>query len=272
MYLYEITNKISGKGYVGITKGPPKKRWWSHKKDLRTGQHRNCYLQRAYDKYGPDAFEYKIRQTFDSIEDMQEAEKRIIIEERDRLYNIKEGGYSAPFVKHTEETKRKIGLAFQKPVVGMSIETGEIKEYISVVDTTKDGHNNKNIGKCCKLSVSHASGRTQKAISTKGWVWMYKSEFNLEEMNRRATMAKLRGDNDQSRSAISKSILDGTIARYRNCRVAAEDLGTHATQIRRACLWEEIKSCQQRVWVFADIPEATILLETRYLYALETFN
>ncbi len=63
MTLYEITNIINGIGYVGITKGRVKHRWWSHKKDLKTGKHGNRWLQRAYDKYGPEAFEYKIRQT-----------------------------------------------------------------------------------------------------------------------------------------------------------------------------------------------------------------
>lgn len=273
MFLYEITNIVTGMGYVGITKGRVRHRWWSHKKDLRAGKHGNRWLQSAYDKYGHEAFEYKVRETFLSIEDLENAEKRILEEEKHRLYNIKKGGYSAPFVTHTEETKKKIGEASKIPIVGMSIKTGEIKEYSCVKDARADGFNDKNIGKCCQLSISHSSGRTQQAISTGKWVWMYKFEFNVEEMNRRREMAKSRGNNDQSRAIIGKSLIDGSIAHFRSCLEASREIenASHQT-IRMCCLWGMAKTHKGYVWVFADELNPTILLEERYLYALPRFN
>ena len=272
MTLYEITNKINGMGYVGITKGRVKHRWWSHKKDLKTGKHGNRWLQRAYDKYGPEAFEYTVRQTCNSIEELSNLEKQILKDEKDRLYNIKEGGYDAAPVKHTEESKRKISEAGKIPVVGMSVETGEIREYACGKDTQLDGFNHKNIGKCCSLSVSRASGRIQQAISTGKWVWMYKDEFNMEEMERRRVMAKRRGDNDQSRAIIGKSLIDGSIVHFRSCLEAARVLqGAHQT-IRQNCLWGTAKTHKGYVWIFADETEPTILLEGRYAYALPKFN
>lgn len=273
MTLYEITNTITGMGYVGITKGSIKDRWRDHKRDLRDGVHGNRWLQRAYDKYGRDAFEYSIRQICDSIEELSNLENKIVKEEKPRLYNIREGGYSAPPVKHTKESKRKISEAGRVPVVGMSIGTGEMREYACGKDTKGDGFNPKNIGKCCKLSVSRASGRVQQAISTGGWVWMKKEDFSLQEMERRRVMASRRGKNDQSRAIIGKSLIDGSVAHFRSCLEASRSIdGASFQSIRAACLWGPTKTHKGFVWVFADELEPTILLGKRYLYALPRFN
>ena len=272
MFLYEITNIVTGMGYVGITKGRIKKRWWSHRKDLRTGRHGNRWLQKAYNKYGHDAFVYKIRQKCNSLEELSELEIKVLNEEKDRLYNIKEGGYKAPFVKHTEETKRKIGEASKVPVVGMSIETGEIKEYACAKETQLDGFNDKNIGKCCSLSICTSSGRTQQAISTGGWVWMRKSEYDINEMNRRREMAKRRGNNDQSRAIIGKSLVDGSVINFRSCVEASRILDASFQTIYAVCKGSGVKTHKGYVWVFADEDQPTILLEERYLYALPKFN
>ena len=259
-------------GYVGITKGRVKHRWWSHKKDLRMGRHGNRWLQNSYNKYGPEAFEYKIRQKCNSIEELGNLEKQVLKEEKHRLYNIKEGGYDATPVKMSEDGKKRISERQKIPVVGMSIKTGEIKEYLCGKDTQLDGFNPKNIGKCCSLSISHASGRIQQAISTGKWVWMRKDEFNLEEMERRREVAVRRGNNDQSRAVIGKSLVDGSVVHFRSCLEAARTInGTHQT-IRQACLWSTVKSHKKHVWVFADEPQPTILLGERYTYALDTFN
>ena len=272
MTLYEITNIVTGMGYVGITKGRVKHRWWSHKKDLKTGKHGNRWLQNAYNKYGEQSFEYKIRQVCNSIEELSNLEKQILKDEKDRLYNMREGGYDAPPVKHTEEAKTKISECQKIPVVGMSIKTGEIREYPSGKDTKIDGFNPKNIGKCCSLSVSLSCGRTQQAISTGKWVWMFKDEFNLEEMERRREMAKRRGNNDGSRAIIGKSLVDGSVIYFRSGLEAARIMkGAHQT-IWKACMWGDAKTHKGYVWVFADESEPTILLEERYLYALPKFN
>jgi group I intron endonuclease len=273
MTVYEILNTANGMGYVGITKRRVKQRWWSHKKALRLGKHYNKWLQNAYNKYGSESFKYIIRQTCNSIEELNNLEKQILEDEKERLYNIKKGGYDAPFVKHTEETKRKIGEASMIPVVGMSIKTGEIREYESAAAAKKGPMKFSKIDGCCKLSISHSCGRIQQSISTKKWVWMYKSEFDLEEMKRRAEMARRRGNNDQSRAIIGKSLIDGSIVHFRSCVEASREIkGATSQTIYKACLWKEAKTHKGYIWVFADEGEPTILLENRYRYALPKFN
>jgi len=57
--IYTITNLISGRVYVGrsVKMG---QRWSKHRHRLKTGVHGNPYLQSAWDKYGPDAFEFAV--------------------------------------------------------------------------------------------------------------------------------------------------------------------------------------------------------------------
>ncbi len=270
MILYQIVNKINGDRYYGTTaRSDFKYRKREHLYPLRTGKHFNRYLQAAWNKYGEEAFDFEIIRRFSTQEELNQAEIEII-ENSQNTYNLAKGGNS--FV-HTEATKRVIGESSKISVVGMSIKTGEIKEYPSVKDTALDGFNPKNIGKCCQLSISRASGRIQQAISTKKWVWMYKSEFNIEEMERRRLMALRRGNNDQSRAVIGKSLIDGSLIYFRSCLEAARALnGSHQTIWKICNGGNNAKSHKTYVWVFVDEVEPAILLDKRYLCALDTFN
>lgn len=52
---YSIQNNINGKSYSGSSTDV-KKRWKTHKRTLRKGNHHSIKLQRAWDKYGEDSF------------------------------------------------------------------------------------------------------------------------------------------------------------------------------------------------------------------------
>src|ERR1035437_397640 len=49
--IYKIINKIDGKYYIGSS-DHIKRRWYSHRTELRKNRHGNQYLQRARNKYG----------------------------------------------------------------------------------------------------------------------------------------------------------------------------------------------------------------------------
>lgn len=57
-----IVNSISGKKYIGSTGSSHgvRKRWQSHKSDLNKKIHSNPHLQAAWNKYGEQAFSYKV--------------------------------------------------------------------------------------------------------------------------------------------------------------------------------------------------------------------
>ena len=55
--IYEILNTVNGKRYIGQTSNF-KKRWKEHRTGMKRGDHGNRYLQRAWDKYGEEAFKF----------------------------------------------------------------------------------------------------------------------------------------------------------------------------------------------------------------------
>lgn len=84
-----------------------RKRWNVHRRDLRLGIHPNRYLQRAYNKYGVDAFEYSMLAVLFTPEFKYREEQRLI----DMLkpeYNLAPVAGSALGVKLTAEARKKI--------------------------------------------------------------------------------------------------------------------------------------------------------------------
>jgi group I intron endonuclease len=58
--IYQITNIVTRKIYIGSTKDYFKKRWYQHRYELKNKRHGNQYLQRAWDKYGENTFTFSI--------------------------------------------------------------------------------------------------------------------------------------------------------------------------------------------------------------------
>lgn len=147
--IYVIKNKINGKVYIGQARHF--KRRWDRHKEAWKGSKNNPYLQHAYEKYGPDAFEFSV---------LEECEcKKEILNEREQYwmdfyqsyneefgYNICKIAGSSLNTKHSQETKDKLSK-FRK---GKSFEEfyGEekakkIKEKLS---SAASGQNNPMYG------------------------------------------------------------------------------------------------------------------------------
>jgi hypothetical protein len=54
--VYGILNTLTSRIYVGSSVNVSR-RWNAHRWELETGRHINKHLQRAWDKYGIDAFD-----------------------------------------------------------------------------------------------------------------------------------------------------------------------------------------------------------------------
>lgn len=57
--IYKITCVPNGKIYIGSSVDV-RNRWWNHKSQLKHQKHTNQHLQRAYDKYGKEAFLWEV--------------------------------------------------------------------------------------------------------------------------------------------------------------------------------------------------------------------
>lgn len=61
--VYLIENTITGRCYVGSAARSFQSRWQKHKSDLKLNKHANVRLQRAYNKYGSEAFRFEVLAT-----------------------------------------------------------------------------------------------------------------------------------------------------------------------------------------------------------------
>lgn len=86
--IYKIRNVVNNKFYVGSTVDS-RKRFWEHRKDLRSGKHTAIALQRAWSKYGEDCFKFEIVEQLNSKEELYPAEQKWLDEHfgEDYCYN-----------------------------------------------------------------------------------------------------------------------------------------------------------------------------------------
>lgn len=87
--IYKIRNVVNEHYYVGSTVDS-RKRFWSHRKDLRTGNHVCIHLQRAWNKYGEDCFRFEIIEQLPTRDDLFPAEQKWLDEHfgKDYCYNV----------------------------------------------------------------------------------------------------------------------------------------------------------------------------------------
>ena len=171
-YIYKITNKNTGKMYIGQTTQDLEERWRGHRSSKS-----NCrYLKSAIKKYGIYNFEFKlICVCFDN--DMDKFENDYIKKYNTLVpngYNLREGGNGG---RHNEETKQKISeslknrtdIIYSKNQLGKP-HTEEIKKKISdkllkyrIFQINKDG-----------IIINTFNGYTEAAKSigtTAGTIW-----------------------------------------------------------------------------------------------------
>lgn len=87
--IYSITNLITLKFYIGSAVNY-KRRWSLHVRDLNTKTHSNSKLQRAWDKYGSENFEFKVIEYVQDKLNLLEIEQKYLdcLEAVDKGYNI----------------------------------------------------------------------------------------------------------------------------------------------------------------------------------------
>lgn len=109
--IYQIKNLANNKIYIGSAVNI-KNRWKSHKSRLNLNKHHSIHLQRAWNKYGENSFEFSI------IELVEEKTKLLDREQfwldKTNCYNLKIGYNISKYagsrlgVKASDETKKKM--------------------------------------------------------------------------------------------------------------------------------------------------------------------
>ena len=112
--IYGIRNIINNGIYVGQTSQTFLKRYNDHSHRLNNNKHFNAYLQRAWNKYGKENFEFFVIDIVKDIKYLDYLEKYYINYYRRRYhcYNILDGGLDGYGLKnngnHNHPTKKKV--------------------------------------------------------------------------------------------------------------------------------------------------------------------
>jgi group I intron endonuclease len=121
--VYKIVNKISGKFYIGSAARVHHRpsccgfysRWTLHISDLNRNLHHCQPLQRAWHKYGEDAFDFIILEFVES-EKCEEVEQTYLDNtDKKQRYNTKDRTNSNLGVKASDETRKKMSDSSSKP-------------------------------------------------------------------------------------------------------------------------------------------------------------
>lgn len=112
--IYSIENIINHKKYIGQSVNV-EHRWYCHRSDLKNKKHDNDYLQKSWNKYGEENFQFRVLEQ--CHRDMLNEKERYYIDlyntmNRDYGYNLKSGGQDRNYV--TDDVKKKISIANKK--------------------------------------------------------------------------------------------------------------------------------------------------------------
>lgn len=142
--VYEITNSINGKKYVGITSRTIEERFQEHISRAKRGTRGNR-LYVAMRKYGYDNFSVKLLLRTDNEDDVREQETTFIkkCDSYENGYNCNLGGHG--FLIFPEEIKTKISKAQIGKII--SIETRRKMSEAKLGDSTCANHFGRYVGK-----------------------------------------------------------------------------------------------------------------------------
>lgn len=190
--VYKIANTITGDFYIGSS-NDVRDRMQRHRRELSKNVHTNQHLQRAFNKYGEQAFEFKALLLCD-IENKLYYEQ-VCIDALKPAYNLAINA-AAPGQgrHHSEETKRKLSK-------------------------TKSGENNPNFGK-------NLSEERKRKISdwNRGKV--------ISDEARKKISASLTGHtvSDETRAKISASQTGRTVSEGTRAKIGKVHAGTHHSE------------------------------------------
>lgn len=104
--IYAIVNMINAHFYIGSAVSLYRRKN-QHFNDLKANRHGNDHLQKAYKRYGNNAFRFYVIECVEATEDLIEREQNYI-DTLDPHYNIAPTAGSQLGMKHSEETRRKL--------------------------------------------------------------------------------------------------------------------------------------------------------------------
>lgn len=233
--VYKIVNAVNGRLYIGSAVHLAN-RWTTHRRGLRNGTHRNCYLQRAWNKYGEAAFSFVILEEV-PVDKLIEREQVQIDSHKanGKLYNLSPTAGSVLGTKHRgDRTARMVAKNTGK------LRSLEQRAAISAGKKRMFSENPELVAKFTE-QLKRAQGLIdrdkQKAAvfaASKNRVWSDESRAKLSA----SCMGRRYGQDVIDRIAASKNkpvLCVTTGARYKSVSEAAQVLGLSISGVSSVC-------------------------------------
>lgn len=100
--IYEILNKTTKKSYIGSSK-QIEKRWEQHLQALEKGEHHSILLQRAWNKYGKECFNFTVKEECREEELLEKEQKYLDLKPGYNVGSQATGGDNLTNHPHREE-------------------------------------------------------------------------------------------------------------------------------------------------------------------------
>lgn len=209
-YIYKIKNQQTQDIYVGSTLRIDQ-RWGEHKLLARSGKHHSIIFQRAWDKYGEEAFVFEIIEKCDECSVLELEQHYISM--LSPKYNV------SPIVGSPPPPPNK-------PILRVCMVSGDEKVYQTRDEAASDGFNEGEITACC----------LGRAGSHKGYFW----QFVEEEVhhNSWSKTKKVKRIDKYGNETIFNSVVDGVIDGSTSSGISACALGKQKTH--NGYRWEYI--------------------------------
>jgi group I intron endonuclease len=179
--IYHILNTVNGKRYIGSARNIDT-RWKQHRRELRENRHHSITLQRAWNKYGEQAFVFEILDEIDYSSILLVAEQCYLSmnfgENGEKLgYNIYPTAGGSKGAKHrpeviarrigrkcTEESRRKMSESHIGKLLPeeQKRKIGEAHKKWHTDPENKKKHHETHMGRFCSEETRHKISERQK--------------------------------------------------------------------------------------------------------------
>jgi group I intron endonuclease len=174
--IYMLFNKVNRKVYIGQTNRTAYRKY-THFINLGVNKHTNSYLQRSYNKYGKDAFEFHVIEFVDDVKNLNEREHYYV-----HLCGSRLSDYGYNLIIDTRQrdgenvVKSRKGkyTSLHKGVVQLDLEGNFVNEYDSIsIAAETNGLQRSLLGKCVNMT----------RWSTGGFIWVFSSVYQDESFD-----------------------------------------------------------------------------------------
>jgi len=238
--IYIIKNNINNKIYIGQSIDIHK-RWANHKNELKRNKHVNIHLQRAWNKYGEENFNFNILEKCNE-ESLSEKEINYINKYKSNIdmfgYNLTAGGEKTKINKEILLLKSK---KYSKKVLQFDKQGNYIKEYQNAIFAAKElNGNNSIIYQCC----------INKWKSAYGYMWKFKKDCKI--INGKVENISEYKKGSKSIHICQLDLKGNFIKEWENCKRAGEFYNIVSENIRSCCDKKYgRKTCIGYIWIYA---------------------